>query len=48
MGQLAAAGLALMMLAAVGVRIWIRDTFVQTLPALFYLALNGYLSLAAF
>ena len=48
MGCLAATGLALMMLVAVGVRIKIKDTFLQTIPALFYLMLNIYLSLAAF
>ncbi len=48
MGRAAAAGLALMMLVAVGVRIRIKDTLLQTIPALLYLALNAYLSLAAF
>ena len=48
MGRLAATGLALMMLVAVGVRIKIKDTFLQTTPALFYLVLSIYLSLAAF
>lgn len=48
MGRAAAAGLALMMLVAVGVRIKIKDTLVQTTPAVIYLALNAYLSLAAF
>lgn len=48
MGRAASAGLALMMLIAVGVRIKIKDTLVQTTPALFYLALNAYLCLAAF
>jgi len=48
MGSAASAGLALMMLVAVGVRIKIKDTLPQTIPALFYLALNAYLSLAAF
>ena len=48
MGQAAAAGLALMMLVAVGVRLRIKDTLMQTLPALFYLGLNAYLCLAAF
>ncbi len=47
-GRAAAGGLALMMLVAVGVRIKIKDTLLQTLPALFYLALNAYLILAAF
>ncbi len=48
MGQLAAGGLALMMLIAVIVRIQIKDTIPQTLPALFYLALNTYLCIAGF
>ena len=48
MGQMAAAGLALMMLVAVGVRIRIKDSVLQTTPALLYLALNAYLSVAAF
>jgi uncharacterized membrane protein YkgB len=46
-GRAAAAGLALMMLVGVGVRIKIKDTFLQTTPALFYLVLNAYLCLAA-
>lgn len=48
LGRAAAAGLALMMLVAVGVRIKIKDTLLQTTPALFYLVLNAYLGLAAF
>ena len=48
LGQLAAACLALLMLLGVGVRIKIKDTLVQTLPALGYLALNAYLCFAAF
>ena len=48
MGRAASAGLALMMLVAVGVRIKIKDTPLQTVPALIYLVLNAYLSLAAF
>ena len=48
MGRSAAAGLALMMLVAVSVRIRIKDTLLQTIPALIYLALNAYLSLEAF
>ncbi len=48
MGRAAAAGLALMMLVAVGVRIKIKDSLLQTIPALFYLVLNAYLCLAAF
>jgi hypothetical protein len=48
MGQVAAGGLALMMLLAVGVRIHIKDNAWQTMPALFYLLLNAYLLLAGF
>lgn len=47
-GRAAAGGLALMMLVAVGVRIKIKDTLLQTIPALLYLALNTYLCLVAF
>ncbi len=47
-GRAAAGGLALMMLGAVGVRIRIKDTLLQMIPALFYLALNAYLCIAAF
>jgi uncharacterized membrane protein YkgB len=48
LGRFAAAGLALMMLAGVGVRIQIKDSLSQMVPALFYLALNAYLCAAAF
>ena len=48
MGRVAAGGLALMMMVAVGVRIKIKDTFLQTTPALFYMLLNTYLCLVAF
>lgn len=48
MGRAAAVGLAVMMLVAVAVRIRINDTLVQTIPALVYLVLNAYLSVAAF
>jgi hypothetical protein len=48
MGQLAAGGLALMMVVAIIVRIQIKDTLLQTIPALFYLALNIYLCIAGF
>jgi len=47
-GCAASAGLALMMLTGVGVRIKIKDSLLRMLPALFYMALNAYLSLAAF
>ena len=42
-GILSAGGLALQMLLGVGVRIKIRDSFLQTLPATFYFLLNAYL-----
>lgn len=48
MGRAASAGLAVMMLVAVGVRIRLRDSPLQTTPALLYLALNVYLCVAAF
>ncbi len=48
MGRAAAGGLALMMLVAVGVRIRIKDSLLRTIPAMFYLVLNVYLSFAAF
>lgn len=48
MGRAASAGLALMMLVAVGVRIKIEDSLTQTLPALFFLTLNAYLCLVAY
>lgn len=47
-GRAASGGLAIMMLAAVGVRIRIKDNLRQTTPALLYLALNTYLCLAGF
>lgn len=48
MGRAASAGLALMMLVAVGVRFRIKDRVLQTVPALIYLALNAYLCGVAF
>jgi hypothetical protein len=48
LGRAAAAGLALMMLCAVGVRFQIKDSWFQTAPALFFLVLNSYLCLVAF
>ena len=48
LGQVAAGSFTVMMLLAVGVRIRIKDTLLQTLPALFYTGLNAYLCLAAF
>ena len=40
---LSAGGLALMMFLGVFVRVRLRDSFLQTLPALFYLLLNAWL-----
>lgn len=48
LGQAAAAGLALMMLTGIGVRVKIKDNLFQMLPAIFYLVLNGYLLVAGF
>lgn len=47
-GQLAAGGLALMMLIAVIVRIQIKDSLLQSIPAVFYMVLNTYLCTAGF
>jgi len=47
-GQAAAGGLALMMLVALGVRVRIKDTVLQMLPAAGYLTLNAYLCVAGF
>lgn len=47
-GRAASIGLALMMIVAVGVRIRIKDSLMQTAPALLYLVLQVYLSLVAF
>jgi hypothetical protein len=46
LGALSSGGLALMMLAAVGVRIRIGDSIGQSLPALLYLSANIYLTFA--
>lgn len=48
LGQAAAGGLALMMLVALAVRLRIRDSVTQMLPALGYLGLNAYLCVAGF
>ncbi len=45
-GRLAAAGLAVLMLLGVGVRLKIKDTLLQTFPAFFYMLLNAYLCLS--
>lgn len=47
-GQFSAGGLAAMMLCGVGVRIKIKDTIVQTMPAFAYMVLNAYLAIAAY
>ncbi len=47
-GKIAAGGLAVLMLLGVGVRIKIRDTLPQIVPAFFYLLLNAYLGLVAY
>ena len=44
-GQFAAAGLTLLMFFGVRLRIRIKDSFVQMLPAIFYFALNAYLTI---
>lgn len=47
-GQLAAAGLALLMFLGALLRRRIRDSLAQTLPAVFYLVLNAYLAFTGF
>ena len=47
-GRAASIGLALMMFVAVGVRIRVKDSLMQAVPALLYLVLQVYLSLLAF
>ena len=42
-GALAALGLSILMLLGVGVRIQIKDSVLQTLPAACYLLINAYL-----
>jgi len=44
----AAAGLSLMMFAAILVRIRIRDSFLRTIPAILYMAVNAYLVISGF
>jgi len=48
LGSAASVGLALMMLVAVVVRIKVKDSIMQTIPALFYFGLQVYLSLKGF
>ena len=47
-GRIGSGGLAFLMLLGVGVRIKIKDSLVQTLPALAYMMLNAYLFWAGF
>jgi hypothetical protein len=47
-GFFGAAGLAVMMFVAIIVRIRIRDSFLQTVPALLYFLLNAYLAFSAY
>lgn len=46
-GQFAAAGLTLLMFFGVRLRIRIKDSLLQMLPAIFYFALNAYLLVAS-
>lgn len=46
-GQLAAGGLTLLMFFGVRLRILIKDSLLQMLPAIFYFALNAYLLVAS-
>lgn len=45
LGSIAAAGLSLQMACGLGVRIKIRDTYLQCLPALFYMLLCGWVAI---
>ena len=47
-GHFSAGGLAVMMLCGVGVRIKIKDTVFQTMPAFAYMVLNAYLAIAGY
>jgi hypothetical protein len=47
-GKAGAGGLALMMLFAIAVRIRIRDSFLQTMPAIFFFLMNAWLALFAY
>jgi uncharacterized membrane protein YkgB len=48
LGKAGSAGLALMMLVAILVRIRIRDSFLQTVPAILYCLINSWLLLRAY
>lgn len=47
-GLLASGCLSLLMLLGVGVRIKIKDTFLQTTPALFYCLLNAWICITGY
>lgn len=47
-GQVGSGGLALLMLLGIGVRIKIKDTVLQTLPAFAYMLINAYLAFIAY
>ena len=47
-GQVSSSCLALLMLCGVGVRIKIKDTALQTIPAFAYMVLNAYLGFAGY
>ncbi len=44
LGALAATGLALQMIVAIGVRLRIEDSLIQCLPAVFYFVLNALIA----
>ncbi len=48
LGQLAASGLSILMFLGVCVRIKIKDTLIQTIPAFAYMLLNAYLAITGF
>jgi uncharacterized membrane protein YkgB len=48
LGKAGGYGLSLMMFVAIMVRIRIRDSLVQTMPAIFYFLLNAWLALRAY
>jgi len=48
LGKAGAGGLAMMMLCGILVRIKIHDTPLQTMPAILYFLVNGYLALCAY
>lgn len=44
LGIMASTGLALMMLVAFGVRIWIKDSVAESAPSLIFMVINGYVA----